>query len=162
MWTKWYSPRVVDILQSDEIGWQGRILADISTNYVSLEPVSSVAKSQGGVTQVGSQSLVFRDFGIVEQGVPESVEIELRVDRLARIQDRTIQLWQSGAVGRNRARLDSEDTVIYSGDLAWWRVDTLNCQDTNFGVLVDLQPHSQYPSRDTVYVRSLKIRLNFA
>ena len=162
MWTRWYSPKIVDQIESDEIAYSGSLLYDVAANFTSLAPVASVAQSRGGVIQTGVKSLVFRDFGINEAGTVVAVEFMLSVSRLARIQDRTVKLWQAEAVGHNRANPQAEDVTVYSGDLAWWQVDTVDHQNPNFGILVDLQPHSQYPSRDSVYIREVKIRVNIA
>jgi hypothetical protein len=162
MWTKWHSPRTVEQLTSDEIGYSGAILWDQTTQYTSVKPVSSVARSQGGVLQEGAQSLVFRDFGFDTVEPVLAVEVLLVVTRLARIQDRTVKLWQGEEIGYNRADLTAADQHVYSGDLTWWRVDAVNPNDANFGVLVDLQPHSQYPSRDSIYIREVKIRINYS
>lgn len=158
MWTKWYTPKIAEALASDEIAYQGGVdLAGI--DLVSEAAVSGVAQSQGGLIQQGVRSLVFRDFGIDINTVVSAVELELRVDRLSRIQDREIRLWQGRAVGRNLATALSEDLAVYGGELAQWQVDTVTVNTADFGVLVDLQPHALYPSRDMVYVRSVRLRV---
>lgn len=163
MYTRWYSPQIVEELASDEISYSGSILGSVNTEYTSLAPVTSVARSQGGVLQTGVRSLVFRDFGITESGEVRAVELFVFVNRLARVQDRTVQLWQSGPLGRNRADLAAEDQWYYGSDITtFWQVKTpLTVNSENFGVLIDLQPHSQYPSRDSVYLREVKIRIDF-
>jgi hypothetical protein len=161
MWSKWYSPKTLEQQSSDEIAYTGGLLKDFTANFVSDSAVVGVATSLGGLVQLGAQSLVFRNFGIENQGTVIGVEVQLSVDRLSRIQDQIVQLWTGSAVGRNLADPMAEDRWVYTGDLARWRVDTLAVDNENFGVLIDLQAHKQYPSKNMIYVRDVKIRVNF-
>lgn len=120
-------------------------------NLSSLEPVVGVAVSQGGLRTVESTALVFSGFGI--SGTVTGLDLELSVNRLARIQDKTIQLWVNGAAhSANLADLDAGNRHIYS-----WRGLDLTWQ-SDYGVIIDLRPHSQYPSNNLVTVRSVRLR----
>jgi hypothetical protein len=161
MWTKWYTPKIVEQLASDEIVYQGSVSSNGFVDLSTVDAVSGVATSQGGLRQQGARSLVFRDFSIPNQGVVQGIELSLRVDRLSRIQDHTVKLWQSAAVGRNLADPLAEDQWVYGGALSLWRVDSVTVASENFGVLVDLSAHQQYPSRDTINIKEVKIRVDF-
>jgi hypothetical protein len=120
-------------------------------NLSSLEPVVGVAVSQGGLRTVQSTALVFSGFAI--SGTVTGIDLELSINRLARIQDKTIQLWVNGAAyAANLADLAAGNRHIYS-----WRNLDLSWQ-TDYGVLIDLQPHSQYPSSNLVTIRTVRLR----
>jgi hypothetical protein len=86
----------------------------------------------------------------------------LTVDRFSRIQDHNIRLWQnSQIIGRNLADPLAENQWVYGGALSLWRVDTLQVDNENFGVLIDLSAHKQYPSRDIINIKEVKIRVDF-
>jgi hypothetical protein len=162
MWTKWYSPKISEQIASDEILYQGSLTSDGSAVFSTLGAVSGVATSQGGLVQEGARSLVFRDFGIAAQGVAQGVELMLTVDRFSRIQDHNIRLWQnSQIIGRNLADPLAENQWVYGGALSLWRVDTLQVNNEHFGVLIDLSAHKQYPSRDIINIKEVKIRVDF-
>ena len=162
MWTKWYSPKIVEQQASDEILYQGSLTSDGSAVFSTVDAVSGVATSLGGLVQEGARRLVFRDFGIAAQGVTQGVELMLRIDRFSRIQDHNIRLWQnSQIIGRNLADPLAEDRWVYGGALSLWRVDTLQVDNEHFGVLIDLSAHKQYPSRDIINIKEVKIRVDF-
>lgn len=120
-------------------------------NLQSLEPIVGVAVSQGGLRTVETTALVFTGFAI--SGRVTSIDLELSVNRLARIQDKIIQLWINGAAySSNLADPTASNLHVYS-----WRGLDLSWQ-TDYGVIIDLQPHSQYPSSNLVTVRSVRLR----
>ncbi len=118
---------------------------------VSVEPAVGVGKSTGGLFTEQATALVFTGFNIT--GTVNSLELRLEVSRLARTQDKTIQLWVNGtAVGPNLADLSAADVHVYTWhdlDLEW---------NSTMGVVIDLQPHTQYPSSNTIYIRSVGLR----
>ena len=118
---------------------------------VSVEPAVGVGKSTGGLLTEQATALVFTGFDIT--GTVRGLELKLEVTRLARTQDKTIQLWVNGAAtGPNLADLTAGDVHVYTWtdlDLEW---------DSSMGVVIDLQPHTQYPSSNTIYIRSVGLR----
>jgi hypothetical protein len=158
---KLYYPKIIQELPSDEIAFtDGDSILDSTVDLTTVTPVRSVATSNGQLAVQHSRSLVFRSFGIPADITVVGIELELTVTRLARIQDKTIQLWyQNRAVGRNLADLTAEDHHVYGGATDLWRATTVVHSSDDFGVLVDLQPHTQYPSSNTVYLRSVRLRV---
>ncbi len=159
-----YTPKIIQEVQSTETGFtDGKGLLDRPFNVNSIMPVYGVATSRGGLVTSGSRSLVFRDFGITNPGTVTGIELELEITRLARVQDKTIQLWVNGsAQGRNLADLSAPDVKVYGSSTELWGVPGVNVTDPGFGFLIDLQPHTQYPSNNTVYLRKLILRLHTA
>lgn len=138
----WRSYTRVTATEPNEIQFQG---------LTSSTPVVGTSTSSGRLITVESTALVFTGFDIA--GVVGSIELRLRVDRLARTQDKTIQLWWDGAArAANLADARAEDVWIYR----WEDVNTAWSED--HGVIIDLQPHAQFPSANTVYIRSVELR----
>ncbi len=159
---KTYSPRIIQEITSSEIGFtDGAGALDRPFNVNSVMPISAVANSSGKLISEGSRSLVFRDFGIVNPGTVTGIELELEITRLARVQDKTIQIWYDGELlGKNRADLTAADLHIYGGSSDLWNASGIDYTSDQFGFLIDLQPHTQYPSSNTVYLRRLILRLH--
>ena len=89
--------------------------------------------------------------------------MRLRARRVARIQDKTIQLWNgSRTISENLQNLSAEDDEVYGGENDRWGIpltETIPVSLEEFGVVVDLQPHVEYPCADLVFVRSVAMRL---
>lgn len=159
-WTTWLQPRIVERLENNEIDFADDDLQlDRVTNLVSVLPVYGLGTSASdtAVTGYGSNSLLFRDFDF-SGGPVAGIEVATNIVRLNRVRDRVVQLWNSGLVGVNRARdiYDQKQTYGSASDL--WGMNSLNTVDSNFGVVLDLQPHPQYPSSTTVIIRSVSVR----
>ncbi len=158
---KLYYPQIVESLDSQEIPFSdGDVTLDSVSNITTQRPVLGIAHSSGRLTVEGSQSLVFRKFSIPPGLLVQGLELELTVDRLARIQDRVIQLWYQGsAQGQNRADLSAANFTVYGGAEDLWTASGIDFSSDSFGVVIDLQPHTQYPSSNLIYFRSLALRV---
>jgi hypothetical protein len=156
-----YGPRIIEEIVSGEAAFtDGQGSLDRPFNVNTVIPIKSTALSTGQLLSTGSRSLVFRDFGIVNPGTVQGVELDLEITRLARVQDKTIQIWYNGqTVGRNRADLAAGDRHIYGGQNDLWDTTGIDVTSAGFGFLIDLQPHTEYPSSNTVYLRRLSLRL---
>lgn len=155
-----YEPKIIQEIASSEISFtDGQTPLDRPFNVNTVIPIRATALSNGQLESAGSRSLVFRNFGIVNPGTVQGIELELEITRLARVQDKTIQLWYQGqAVGRNRADLSAGDLHVYGGNSDLWDA-AVDVTDSSFGFLIDLQPHTLYPSSNLVYLRRVKLRL---
>lgn len=156
-----YGPRIIQEIASNETGFtdqQGQL--DRPFNVNSLVPIRATALSTGRLDVAGSRSLIFRDFGVIAPGAVQGIELELEITRLSRVQDKTIQIWSQGAVrGRNLANLSAGDIAVYGGSGDLWNTENLDVTDPGFGFLIDLQPHTEYPSSNLVYLRRVLLRL---
>lgn len=155
-------------IESKEIKYtDGDDVLDSVQNIYSAKPAVGVAMSYGDILtsdgEVSSepQTLLFTDFGFdVDSTLVSGIQVQLHVSRLGRIQDRLIQIWNGARnLGHNKANLDAEDIQLYGDETDLWKTRNLDFTLTDFGVAVDLQPHTQYPSNNTVYLRSIKMRL---
>jgi hypothetical protein len=145
-WTTWLKARNVTLFENDSVAMDPNRL-------ISLTPIHSVALSSGRMQQYGSTALLFKDFGV--NGVATAVEASIRVDRLSRIQDKTIQLYTgSGLVGKNLADLSADNQHTYS-----W-VNISYSINSEFGVVIDYQPNTAIPSREILIIRSVLLRFD--
>lgn len=148
MWSSWLYPRTVTYKETDEGNF-----VDItdSLNIISVYPVVTSAYSTGRLEGTETNALLFANYAV--SGLASRAELRLHVSRLGRIQDKTIRLWDGSSwIGENRATLDAVDVYTYTWD------DLAVDLTADFGVVVDLQPHTQYPSSNTVYIRSVQMR----
>ena len=149
-WTDWLSPRTVTYFETDEVEF-----ADItrSVDIVSVYPVTTSAFSTGELAGTETNALLFADYAA--SGIAEAAELRLHVSRLGRIQDKTIRLRSNSEwIGENAADLSAVDVYTYS-----WQDISVNI-DSDLGVVIDLQPHTEYPSSNTVYIRNVQMKFD--
>lgn len=164
MWTKWHSPFSVSEYETDEIKFSdGDKILDSTKNINTIQSINGVSTSYGDIVTQESNALLFTDFQFSNISNINKIEIKLEMSRLARIQDKQIQLYFNEPIGSNNFDLDAADLNIYSGDENFWGVSfsNIDVNNTNFGVLLDFQPHIQYPSSNTVYIRKVQLRLEY-
>ena len=118
-------------------------------NGVSVKPVTGVATSVGRLIQQGTDALLYSNFAYT--GAATTITARLKVTRLGRVQDRIIQLYNgTQLVGVNQANLAASDDQLYVFTGAF-------AVTPNFGIVIDLGPHTQYPSSTTIYIRDLAL-----
>ena len=118
-------------------------------NGVSVKPVTGVATSVGRLIQQGTDALLYSNFAYT--GSATTITARLKVTRLGRVQDRIIQLYNgTQLVGVNQANLAASDDQLYVFTGAF-------AVTPNFGIVIDLGPHTQYPSSTTIYIRDLAL-----
>jgi len=147
-WTQWLAPRTAEYAETDSVQF---VSLNTGQDIISSEPVQGVARSQGGLTTEETSAILFRDFAV--SGSVTGVVLELRVSRLGRVQDRLIRLRNSqGWLSSDLSVLTAEDHHAYTVS------DISVIANADLGFVIDLGPHSEYPSRDTVYIRSVRAR----
>ena len=160
-WTKWHFPKTAVQLETEEIE-MAAYGGSPTRGFRSQSPLRSISTSYGTFIREESNSLVFTDFGFPAVQ-PQGIEMRLRARRVARIQDKTIQLWNgSRTISENLQNLRAEDEQIYGGENDRWGIpfaESIPVSDSEFGVVVDLQPHVEYPCADLVFIRSVAMRL---
>lgn len=163
-WSQWHKPGLAHELETTEIGLTPRDGRSVS-QFVSVEPVRSISTSFGTFIREESNSLVFTDWGF-DAGTLAGIELRLRVRRLARIQDKVIQLWDgTKTIGENLADLSAEDDHTYGSESDRWGVPRdygFPLDSPQFGVVIDLQPHTEIPCSDTVILRSVRMRVYYS
>jgi len=158
--TGWIEPKNIKYAEEDEIEFKQLTTEDL----VSATPAFSTALPYGDLLPRETNAVVFYnfDFPLISYTEILGIEVKLDISRLARIQDKTICLYQDKIISENKADLYAENVHIYgSPDDLWKTKPDVSFIDPSFGVLVDVQPHQQYPSSNLVYIRSLEIRLYY-
>jgi hypothetical protein len=117
-------------------------------------------------------------------GTVVGIELQLDVQRVARIEDLVIQLTLNGAlIGDNRAStVNPVQSDMYTGDFTTpldpvgdrhiygagtdlWGTTGLtatNIADTTFGVVVSFKSNPVYPHRDLAYLNQVALRITYA
>lgn len=143
-WTNWLNANSITKFEDDSV------IMD-TVGLISLEPIYGVAVSNGNINQYGSEALLFKNF--LSSGIAAAIQATIKVDRVGRIQDKLIQLYDGAKlVGKNAANLSAENTHIYE----WANVNY--ALDSNFGVVIDYQPNLTTPSRERLIIRSVLLR----
>lgn len=163
-WSRWHKPGTAEQLETSQIALTPRDGRTVS-QFVSAEPVRSISTSFGTFETEESNSLVFSRWGFAAGSVA-GIELRLQVRRLARIQDKTVQLWNgSKTIGENLQNLQAEDDTIYGAENDRWGVPrdySFPLDSADFGVVIDLQPHTEIPCADTVILRSVRMRVYYS
>ena len=143
-WTKLLSASSITKFEDDSV------IMD-TVGLISLEPIYGVAVSEGRINQYGSEALLFKNF--LSSGTATAIKATIKVDRVGRIQDKVIQLYDGDKlVGKNVADLKAENTHVYEwSDISY----TLN---SNFGIVIDYQPNLTTPSRERLIIRSVLLQ----
>ena len=143
-WTNWVGANSITKFEDDSV------IMD-TVGLISLEPIYSVAVSEGRLNQYGSEALLFKNF--LSSGVATAVQASIHVDRVGRIQDKVIQLCNGGQlVGKNAADLTAGNTHVYE-----WTNTSYNL-NSDFGIVIDYQPNISMPSRERLIIRSVVMR----
>jgi hypothetical protein len=156
-WSKYYSPRKLEYWTDSGIEFDTAV--NNTSVLISQQYLTGVALSTGNVTLAGTRGLVFTDFGILESQCSE-IELTVRSDRLGRIVDDRVQLWNGSAVGANIAQRSSENLQLFTGTVSdYWKTPAVNPSTVNFGVLIDFAPRADMPSSNPLIVRSIALRI---
>ena len=118
-----------------------------------------------------------------QEGTISGIEVQLNVQRVARVQDLVIQLTLGGElIGENRASdINPVQSNMYTGDYDltpipinnyniygsptdMWGTEltSADINDGTFGVVISFQSNSVMPHRDLVYVDQLAVRVTYA
>lgn len=134
---------------------------DIALNLNTVRPLTGIHTGTARLLITEANSLLFSGFGFEPGITVGGIQVLLNTQRLARIQDRTVQLYYQQLVGSNRADLAAENLHQYgSSEDLWDLTQALPWHDPEFGVVVDLRPHISIPSNNTAFIFAVSMRLN--
>jgi hypothetical protein len=131
-----------------------------------------------------TSQLFITDFNFpANAGTVTGIELELTVQRVARIQDLIVQLTFNGEIiGDNRASINNpvqsdtytadvtvplhpiDDYNIYGSSTDMWgtALSNMDVTDPSFGVVLSFRSNVIYPHRDVVYVDQVALRITYA
>jgi hypothetical protein len=160
MWTNWHFPNQLNQLETTQIDYtDGSGILDHPRDIVTVKPVVGNATSNGSLVLKEANSVVFKSYGFaVDSSLVTSVEIQLSVARVSRIQDRAIQLYMNEPIGENLADVTAGDIHVYTSPA----IVGVDYNSVNFGCVIDLAPHRLIPSNNSIIIRTVGIRLLLA
>jgi hypothetical protein len=160
MWTTWHFPQQLTQLETTQIDYTDSVgVLDNPQDIVTVKPVVGNATSNGSLVLAEANSVLFKSYGFtIDSGLVTSVEIQLSVARVSRIQDRTIQLYMNQPIGANLADLTAGDVHVYTSPA----ITGVDYTSANFGCVIDLAPHRLIPSSNSIIIRSVGIRLQLS
>lgn len=152
----WLYPSSVVNHESDQIAWSG------SFPLETILPLTGVATSTGSMVLQGSNALRL-NFPVAHvDRVPVGLSFRIRSQRLARIEDSVVQLWNGSALwGGNRAQRNTENLSVYGGAADTWGVD-LTAWSDSCAVIVDFEPAARMPSANRLIVYEFALRIWYA
>jgi hypothetical protein len=165
MWSKWKTP--ANIQHWTDAGTDftdGNGILDKTSNFISSTSLYGISMNyEDEVNTYGTKGLVFTGFGFDTDSTGiTKVEVEIVADRVARIVDERVQLWNSELVGSNVADTSTENRKTYTGDLgAYWGVENIDPGAAEFGVLLDFAPRSDMPSSNRLVFRTVRMRVHY-
>lgn len=159
-WTTWRAPQQTNYWTDSGIEFAGfEKPLDRVGSLISLDPLTGTT-CKNEILPSGSRGLIFTHFGF-DVSTALAVEVAITADRMARIVDSAVQLWQGSTVGNNVADLDMSREKVYSGSLKdYWRC-SVNPSSDNFGVLLDFAPRLDMPSSNKLILRSVTVRIQY-
>lgn len=104
------------------------------------------------------------NFNFSNIGTVVGIELELKTQRLARIQDYVIQLTYDGElVGDNLYNDRAENYQIYgSSTNLWGRTWTAEeIESASFGIVIQLGPHKSIPHSEIGYIDSVALKVHY-
>jgi hypothetical protein len=161
-WTEWKTAGTVGYWTDTGIEFtDGDSVLDRANNLITVAPIVGVSSGRS-VSSYGSRGLVFSNFGVsVNSAI--SVAVEITAQRLARIVDTQVQLVQGTVLlGKNLADVSTENFKVYSGSCdSYWGVKALTVSSNQFGVLLDFGASPVTPSRNSLILRSVRVRVEY-
>lgn len=119
-----------------------------------------------GVTNISFRNSVAQvwatNFNFENLGTIIGIEVQVVTQRLSRIQDKTISLCYNGTlIGENKSNLRAENDQTYGGNNDLWDREWTaeEIQDNSFGLVVELQPHLNYPHSELGLIDSIAIKV---
>jgi hypothetical protein len=165
MWSSWKTPANIAHWTDEGIEFSdGDNQLDSVSNIETILPLYGISVDYNeDVNTYGAKGLIFTGFGFDSASTGIShVEIEIKADRLSRIVDDRVQLWNSVLIGDDVSDDSTENIKVYSGAVgAYWGVENIDPGAVEFGVLLDFAPRSDMPSSNRLVFRSVKMRVNY-
>lgn len=151
----WLLPSSVVNHESGQVAWTG------SFPLETVAPLTGVATSGGSLVRQGSNALRL-SFPVALSGTTVGgLSFRISSQRLARIEDSIIQLWNgTSLVGINHAQRSTENLQTVGGAEDTWAVD-LSQWNSQWAVVVDFEPAARTPSANRLIVYEFALRFHY-
>ena len=152
----WQHPSNIVNHETDQVAWNSSFPLETQL------PLTGVATSTGSMVLQGSNALRLT-FPVAHAGrTPTGMSFRINSQRLARIEETVVQLWNGQQlVGTNQAQRSTDNLIVLGGQLNTWAVD-LNQWSDSWAVVVDFAPRAQQPSSNRLIVYEFALRFWYA
>jgi hypothetical protein len=191
MSTNTYYPRILnqvgsfnDITNTPSIDWNFENPSFPQT-VITVKPLYTISGFWQEIFRSVTSDLWYTDLQIPDSGATiVGIELDLEMQRNARVQDLTVQLTYNGAlIGENQASaINPVQSNMYTGentvtpipagnmhtygasDSVWGTTDltTAMLSDSSFGVVIGFQSNHIYPHSDFAQVNRVALRITYA
>jgi hypothetical protein len=165
--TDFYFPQTIQQVSvvDNSLSWNDDFSLDSKDNFNSTEDrLYRIPRTDRQVTVNYAKQLWCTNFNFANIGTIQGIELELRTQRLARIQDYVIQLTYDGElVGDNLYNDKAENYQLYGGSSVLWGRSWISAEaeSSSFGVVIQLGPNKSIPHKDTGYIDSVALRIYY-
>jgi hypothetical protein len=151
----WYHPFSIVNHETGQVSWNSTFPLETQL------PLTGVATSSGSMVLQGVNALRL-GFPVVQHThTVQGLSFRIQSQRLARIEDSLIQLWNgSQLVGANRAQRVRDNLQLVGGAADNWGVD-LTAWDPAWAVVVDFEPAARTPSANRLIVYEFAISFHY-
>ena len=163
--TEWFSPTTISqYAESDiHVPWQGIDTDPLDVNAVrTTKDLLHISNMLANDLRMKTNYLVVTGFNW--WNLPDTIsgiEVKIHIDRVGRITDDTIQLYNGAGFSDNKANKDLSHLKTYGGEADLWGLTSIEPNDLNdtFGLLLRYQSHPNWPHRSTPNMRYIQIRV---
>jgi len=172
MITPWTFPTLVEQYAEDEshVGWSAvddfaAIKSNINSGVVATAPLLHIARSPKYDVKMKTWYLRCTGFNFVN--LPDTVSgiaLRLSMHRGGRVTDETVSLcYRSADIGKNKAQLVLDPTVLYGGANDLWEADNISIEtvrDSSFGIVLRFQSHTHWPHKTVPIVNAVELQIS--
>lgn len=163
--TEFHFPQTIQQVSpvDGSISWNTDYSLDSKDNFNATDDrLYRIPRTDRQVTVNYANQLWCTNFNFTGIGTVQGIELELRTQRLARIQDYVIQLTYDGElVGDNLYNDLAGNYQLYGGPSVLWGRSWINTeiQSSSFGIVIQLGPNKRIPHKDTGYIDSVALKI---
>lgn len=169
MITDWLIPSsIIPDLVAENSDWEDLNPADNVLQFplITKEDLNHIAVHDLAYTSKAGDILIFSGLAIPAYTTITGIEVMLDIRRRSRITDYVLQFYLGNdAVSDNMAEAEPSrpNQSVYGSNTYNWSIDpSVNLQDPNFNLRLQVGPHPQYPSKDPAIIDKVAVRITYS
>lgn len=169
MITDWLIPTtIISDLDAENADWEDLHPADNVLQFplITKEDLNHIALHDLAYTSKSGDVLILSGFNIPSYTTINGIEVMLDIRRRGRITDYVLQFYVGNTpVGDNLATKDPArpNQSVYGSNTNTWNIDpSVNLQDPNLNLRLQVGPHPNYPSRDPAIIDKVSVRIYYS